>query len=173
MQTHVPLEGVSPDHSYSCRRVHVGFEVYKKMMGVADPSLTFSTRTPKKRKRSFNKVLTVCSAVSCFYFSLVGILGILDAVNTYSFDLLFRFLALTNPSNMRSIWIASVLATVVLAAPSYAPAAGDNEALSQYFQLLAEKVKDRQDSTAPAKCDLTLATMPQSKSSLVPFDSNH
>jgi len=68
---------------------------------------------------------------------------------------------------MRSIlWTASVLATAVLAAPSYTPEAGDLDALNQYFQLLAVKVQDSKDAAAPPPCDLSMAQLPTSK----PYD---
>ena len=64
---------------------------------------------------------------------------------------------------MRSgLWAVSVLVTAVLAAPPYAPVAGDPDALSQYFELLAVKVQRTEDDAMIPSCDLTKAQMPSS-----------
>jgi len=60
-----------------------------------------------------------------------------------------------------SIWIASVLATVALAAPQYTAAEGDTDALQTYFELLSSKIQDGHGATAPV-CDLSKARMPSS-----------
>jgi hypothetical protein len=60
-----------------------------------------------------------------------------------------------------SIWIASVLATVALAAPQYTAADGVTDVLQTYFELLASKVQEGQ-GLAPV-CDLSKAQMPSSK----------
>jgi hypothetical protein len=57
-----------------------------------------------------------------------------------------------------SIWIASVLATVALAAPQYTVAVGGTDALQTYFELLSSTIKDGQ-TTTPV-CDLSNAQMP-------------
>lgn len=60
-----------------------------------------------------------------------------------------------------SLWIASVLATVALAAPSYT-SSGDTEALQIYFELLASKVQEGQNMATAPVCDLSKASMPSS-----------
>lgn len=81
-------------------------------------------------------------------------LGLLQSLVTYLSQLIpYRAI-------MRSsIWIASVLATVALAAPQYTTADGDLDALQTYFELLSSKIQEGHGATAPV-CDLSNAQMP-------------
>jgi hypothetical protein len=62
-----------------------------------------------------------------------------------------------------SIWIASALSTVALAAPSWDVKAEDVPVVSEYFQLLGSKIQEQRSLSAVPVCDLSKAVMPSGK----------
>lgn len=65
-----------------------------------------------------------------------------------------------------SIWIAAALGTVALAAPALDVQSEDVPLLSEYFQLLGQKVQAQRSLSAVPVCDLSKAVMPGVLSSI-------
>ncbi|KAI9735335.1 MAG: hypothetical protein M1818_006530 [Claussenomyces sp. TS43310] len=74
---------------------------------------------------------------------------------------------------LSSFWMASVLASLALSAPVFPVPFGINPAdlsiVSDYFNLLSQKIQEGKGFSSPPACDLSAAAMPSS--SLAPPDS--